>query len=491
MTQSHGFAELIFGLTLLATFFAALLARRDAALDHGDALAGRRLNRWLVGLSAGTTANSGFIVTAAVGLGYAYGLQWVLLPISWLLGDLVFWYLFPARINALGHESKATTLSELLRYGLTGPLASSVAVLSAIVILVCLAGYTSAQWLAGQKFLAGAFGMPDVMALALFALIIIAYSSIGGFRGSVYTDTIQAFIRIIGTIIAVAAVAWFAFTDPATFSHNISMAGNLLNPFPGGTVATVCGFVFGFAAAAIGFGLGQPQILSRYLAGSSPEETRSAWWIYIGFVQFTWIAMTVFGVVLRGVMPGIADPETGLSVFFQQNLGAVATGIIAADVFATIASTSNGLLVAMAQAANYDLLPKTVGGRPVRVPLALTTLAIGALTMLVSMLIHGTVVTMALSSVSMMGAGLAGAVMIKVMKWRHTGASLLSAICIGLLSAIVWKYSGMGAFLNESGVGMASALLTNWLVVSCQFHGEKARGQAIGVTRDKTTHVGH
>ena len=108
MTPQVTTAELVFIVTLVATFGAAILARRHSTQDKDGGLSEIKLNRWLVGLSAGTTANSGFIVTGAVGLGYAYGLQWVLLPISWLLGDLVFWYLFPARINEVGRESRAT-----------------------------------------------------------------------------------------------------------------------------------------------------------------------------------------------------------------------------------------------------------------------------------------------------------------------------------------------------------------------------------------------
>lgn len=463
MNHEIGTAELVFLLTLVATFGAALLARRHSTHKADEGLAGRQLNRWLVGLSAGTTANSGFIVTAAVGLGYIYGFQWLMLPISWLLGDLVFWHFFPARINAYGHHSQATTLSEMLKSGLSGRLAEVVSTLSAIVIVVCLAGYTSAQWLAGQKFLAGAFRLPDYMALVLFALLIIAYSCLGGFRGSVYTDTLQAVIRIVGTIIALVAVAFSASSEPA-FAQNIAAAGaDFLNPFPGGFAAGF-GFVVGFAAAAIGFGLGQPQIISRYLAGSSPEETRSAKWIYISFVQATWIAMTVFGILLRGVMPGLADPEAGLSTFFQNNINAVATGIIVADVFATIASTSNGLLIAMAQAVTHDFLPKAVGQHRPRIPFAVTTLLVGALTMVVSLFIHGTVVSLALSSVSLMGAGLAAAVMIKIMRWRHTAMSLACTICAGLASAVAWKYNGMGGYINEAGIGMVCGLAVNLLL---------------------------
>lgn len=440
-----------------------MLARRHSARKGDDGLAGRNFNRWLVGLSAGTTANSGFIVTAAVGLGYTYGLQWMMLPIAWLLGDLIFWHLFPARINAFGHASQATTLSEMLRVGLDGPMAKVVSVLTALVIVVCLAGYTSAQWLAGEKFLTGAFNLPDHMALVLFAAMIIAYSGIGGFRGSIYTDTLQAVIRVAGTIIALVAIAIFIANEPVSFSRNIAAAGvSFLNPFPSGVLAGI-GFVCGFAAAAIGFGLGQPQIISRYLAGSSPAETQSAKWIYIGFVQFTWVSMTGFGILLRGVMPDLADPEAGLSIFFQSNVNAVATGIIVADIFATIAATSNGILIAMSQAVIHDLLPKRFSqhGRPAS--FAVVTVSIGILTMLISTTLDSSVVSLALSSVSLMGAGLAPAVIIKLMRWNHTSTSIVYTISIGIASAIAWKYSGMGGYFNEAGIGMLCGLFINLL----------------------------
>jgi Na+/pantothenate symporter len=207
-----------------------------------------------------TTANSGFIVTGAAGLGYTYGLQWILLPLSWLLGDLL---VFPARINDLGRESQATTL-----FGGRGSVRPGNPHSPRRIYIRAMVGRA--------KVPRRAFALPGWVALGLFALLIIAYSSIGGFRGSVYTDALQAVIRIVGTIVALAAVIWFAVADSATYWRNMTSAGDgFLNPFPGG-VGITAGFVAGFAAAAIGFGLGQPQIVSRYLAGSSPKETNEA-----------------------------------------------------------------------------------------------------------------------------------------------------------------------------------------------------------------------
>lgn len=460
-------ATAVFFTTLAITYIAAIYARvrsKPGAADED--LAGRGLNRWLVGLSAGTTGNSGFIVTGAVGLGYAGGVQWLLLPLSWLIGDLIFWALFPDRLNRLAREAGATTLSELLTFDLKGRSAKLASVAVALLLVVFLSTYTSAQWLAGKKFLSGVFDLSETTALVAFGLTIVFYSSLGGFRGSIYTDSVQAVIRIVGTAIALGAVAWFAFSNQSAFGANISAAGpDFLLLFPSGTWITALGFIGGYACAAVGFGLGQPQIVTRYMAGASPEETKQAQWIYIGFLQGTWLAMTAFGILLRGVMPGIDDPETGLSHFFQENMGAIVTGIIFADVFATIASTSNGILVAISQTLRRDLLGGLLGeNRHSLIVMTAFTFLIGLGTIALSFVLPGNVFSIAIDAVSKIGAGLAGPVMIKVFRWKHSGPSLLAAILSGIGAAFLWKHLGYATTFNEAGVGIAVSLAVNWIV---------------------------
>lgn len=459
----------VFAASLALTFGAVLLARRrnnNVGITEDD-LAGRQLNRWMIGLSAATTGNSGFIVTGAVGLGYAYGAHWLLLPLSWLLGDLLFWKIFPERLNALARKAKATTLSEVLTYDLQGNAAKLVSIIVAILLVTFLATYTSAQWLAGKKFLSGVFALNDFTALLLFSATIVAYSSLGGFRGSVYADVLQSFIRIIGTSIALVAVIWFATTNSVAFHANIQAAGpDFLSLLGNGSMLSIVGFVGGFALAAVGFGLGQPQIVTRYMAGSSPAETKAAWWIYVGFLQFTWISMTVFGMVLRGVMPGLADPEIGLSIFFQQNIGAVATGIIFADIYATIASTSNGIIVAIAQTLQRDILVKVFHMREGNMShKGSVTFVLGVITILLSFVLPGNVFSIAIDSISKIGAGIAGPMIIKTLGWRHTASSLLLSILSGIGAAYLWSSAGLGSAFNEAGIGIASSLLVNWIAV--------------------------
>jgi Na+/proline symporter len=453
----------VFFAVLVATYIAAWKGRRDARDDAEVYIGQQRLNRWLVGLSAGAAANSGFVVTGAVGLGYSYGLHWLLLPLGWFLGDLVFWKFFPHRINGYGAHARATTLADIITYGLRIGRLHPLTLASSAIVVLCLGGYTMAQWVAGQKFLEGAFGMSGHSTLLIFAAVIIAYSALGRFRGSVYADTLQAVTRILGTLIALGTVCWVAARDPASVAEHIRGAGaGFLNLLGNGTAASTVGFVLGYAAAALGFGLAQPQVTTRYLAASSPREAQAARWIYMGYVQLTWATMTLFGVLLRGVMPNLPDPEKGLTLFVGATLPAVFVGLILGDIFGAIASTANSLLVAMAQAAR-DLFP----GDHRRARIEWLALGLGLGTMLAAWGLEGwtTVFGLAITSVSFMAAGLAPAVAIKVLGWRHSAWSLTAAVFVGIGAALAWNVGGLSGVINESAVGIPVGFLTNFLFV--------------------------
>ena len=451
----------VFGLTILLAFGFSVLGRLRELQSHPRNVASQGLGRWLVGLSAGATANSGFVVAGAVGLGFTGGLHWVVLPLAWFLGDLVFWGLFPRRINAFGQRVGANTVADLITANFSGRSARVVRAIIAVVVICCLGGYTAAQWLAGEKFVTGAFGLGPQVALIVFAAIIVAYTVIGGFRGSVYTDSYQAVLRLGATTLAGGALIAVALRAPEQTMHAIAAQGpQFLQAFPDMTAPAALGFVAGYAAAALGFGLGQPQVLTRYMSAASPDEVQGAKWIYIGFVQYTWIVMTLFGVLLRGVMPDLKDGETGLAAFFSAFMPPVLTGVIIADIFATIAATSNSLIVAMAQTLRHDLIGGREGGKGWG--LLIPTAIIGLATMALSLVIAGNVVTIALASVSILGAGLAPSVMARLLGWRHSPASIVASIAIGTGVAIAWKVAGFDGALNAAAPGMTAGLIVNY-----------------------------
>jgi sodium/proline symporter len=100
----------------IGLFFAvAACAQRKSTSEESDYLtANRGFGTWIVGLSIAGANNSGFIFLGAVGAGYKAGLSALWWPIGFFVGDLIFWAIFPERLNRLARERGAMTVPELI-----------------------------------------------------------------------------------------------------------------------------------------------------------------------------------------------------------------------------------------------------------------------------------------------------------------------------------------------------------------------------------------
>ena len=91
--------------------------------------------------------------------------------------------------------------------------------------------------------------------MIVFALLVIAYSSIGGFKGSVYADTFQSTIRLFGSTLALVTVAYIAVQDVALFTANIAREGvdaNFLPPLGDLSLIAALAFVYGYIFTSLG-----------------------------------------------------------------------------------------------------------------------------------------------------------------------------------------------------------------------------------------------
>jgi sodium/proline symporter len=126
-----------FSLPVCGFLFVAWWAQRQATGSRADyLLADRSFGTWVVGLSTAGAANSGFMFLGAVGAGYTLGVQALWWPIGFFIGDLVFWSLFPARVNALARERGVFTAPGLLAAQFSAQSGQRVRQVAGIVILV-------------------------------------------------------------------------------------------------------------------------------------------------------------------------------------------------------------------------------------------------------------------------------------------------------------------------------------------------------------------
>lgn len=448
-------ASILLGFSLYAAALALIGFACGVRRPHSDlTLGGRRLNRYLVAIAAASAGNSGFIMTGAVGLGYAYGLKWVLLPLAWFLGDLAFWHSQPSKLNNLARTTDARSIPGLLAGGVDGislPLRRIIGLL-----VVAVAGlYACSQFIASGKMFGSFTGIDPRLGVSLTLLVVGLYSITGGFRATVWSDVLQMLVMVLTTagVITVAITRQLPIGDlltslKAVSSDFLSLTGTM-------SAGALLGFVAGWASAALGFGLSQPHLVLMYMAGKSPQETLSAKWTYMALLQFTWIGMTVFGVLARPMIAQIDDPETTLAHFCLQFCWLPFTIIAFAGVFSAIASTVDALVISSVGTLIDDvfhLQNRPAVFRAVSVGFVITAA-------LCSLLLPADVFGTAALAVSLLACSIGPLVLLKLNLGHLRPGLLLSLLLFNVGLAVSWRVFGLSNIINEACPAMTLALL--------------------------------
>jgi len=445
--------HIVFLIALLPIPLLVLLAKKNTLSD--DEFGGKTYGKYMVGISAAATGNSGFIMTGAVGLGYAYGMQWVLLPLSWLLGDIFFWKFGPKKLNEYCEKNEFSNVVEVIS-GKNGNYSKFIFILTSVFVSILLGAYISSQWLAGSKVITGFIEIESDLAIILIGGFVSAYCIVGKFRGSVYTDLYQGILMILVTTLSLYLVISLDEITPIDLKSEFYSLWGVLS------LQSIILFILGYAVASIGFGFGQLQVTSRYISAKNPKEADSARWIYISFLQYTWVGMTLFGFFLREKGFEVEDPEAALIPFFKAHAGSILTGIAVAGIFAAIVSTVDSIIISI---TNLFKSKFKFFGKGNYIIESVAIILITSITIVFSIKSDSSVFSIAIVSISMIGGVLSGPIIIRLYKFKHTEVSLLVSLMISGITCYLWRTFGLSAVINEAVIGITLSLFTNYFVI--------------------------
>ncbi len=451
-------------ITLLLGFIAA---KGRSNTNEEFYLADRSLKWYTIALSAGATANSGFIMTTAIALGYLQGVSALLLPLAFLIGTLAFWQFFPARATELSHDKKLKTIAETLTHDFLN-YKSAFALLTSLLLVIATGLYTAAQWRASAISLTGFIDIELNYAIIASGLFVASYSIMGGFRSSVWTDVLQAIIMFV-IILFLVYHTYSLYPDKSQILETLTQKDKgFLNLFNGYSLMSGLGFIIGWACASMGFSISQPQIIDRFYAAENPKEASKAKWLYIGFVQITWVGMTLVGVLLSGLVVDLDFPtsEKALSTVIAKDFHPIIKGITLTAIYAAIASTADSLLISVSNSISNDLLKPILKRKDLsHVSNRAVTLLTAVLTICLAVFfVNGSVYDLVMSSIMLLGSSIAPAMIIKLMQWKNSPTSLFLCIVTGLTTALLWKYQfALSGHINETVPALVVSLATNWL----------------------------
>ncbi len=472
-------------LITLALYFVLMIGiglfawRKSTDTSEGYLLAGRNLTPAVAALSAGASDMSGWLLLGLPGALYASGLVEAWIGIGLFAGAVINWIIVAPRLRQQTEElGNALTIPEFLANRFPDK-AVALRVVSAIVIVAFFTVYTAAGLVGGGKLFETAFAglLPSIalsdymLGIWITALVVLAYTMVGGFLAVSLTDFVQGCIMVVALVLmplvvmfgsggeAGGSIADVAATQPGFLSLTDGL--------------TLLGFI---SAVTWGLGyFGQPHIIVRFMAISTIEQVKTA-----RNIGLTWMGVALIGAIGIGITGRayadrngilVEDPETIFIVLSELLFHPLITGFLLAALLAAIMSTiSSQLLVSSSSLTEdfYRLFLRQQASERERVNVGRICVAIVALAA-IAIAADPDSQVLGLVSNAWAGFGAAfGPLIILALTWdKMTGAGAVAGLVTGAAVVTIWIASGLNAsFMGGQGLyEIVPGFIAAWLAI--------------------------
>lgn len=437
----------VFLLYILVMLAIGLYFLRKNESEDDYYVSGRNMGSWHIGFSVVATDVGGGFSIGLGGLGFVMGMSGSWLLFTGLIGAWLSAVFLVPVVSRMSSKFRLLTFPQVFEkhYG------KSVALLAGIVSAVGYLGFTSSQLLAGAKLASGSFDSLSLgSATLLMGAIAVVYTSMGGLKAVIYTDSVQWAILLFGLIfiglpLGYSAVggmdAILATIQPELLSFSNIDFKTILN-----WMVTIVPIWF------VGMTLYQ-----RIYACRDEKTAKKAWFI-AGLLEWPLMAMMGVGLGLLGRVAAEQgmfasagflsaegmDEEMGLPLLLKSILPVGLMGLMMSAYFSAILSTADSCLMAASGNVLTDILDRFRSGvRTMKSSLRLSqliTLLLGILAIFIAARMESVLDLM-----------------------LYSYAFMVSGLFIPVIGMLFWrKSSSAGAFWSM----LIGGFTTTYLIVS-------------------------
>ncbi len=419
----------------------ALWSRRETKSLSGFFLAGKKLPFWVVAFSTNATGESGWLLLGLTGMGYMVGAHAYWVVVGEVIGMALSWYLISIRLKRLSDETDSITLPDVIsaRFDDDKHIRRSISV---VIILTMVCAYVTAQMVASGKALSSFIGMDYTTAVVVGAVIIIAYTFVGGYKAVAYTDVVQGILMLAGLIVMPivaisAAGGWQSVTDnlAAQDPGLVSMWDITGTGIPG-WIALVS-----FLAIGLPF-LGVPQLMVRFMSAKDEGELKKARILSVIVIFLFDIGAVTAGMAGRALFPGLEDAETIFPVLSTELFPPLIAGVMMVIVLSAIMSTVDSLLLLASSAVVRDTMQKILGSAKSDKVLAgygkIVTILIGLIGIAFAIKEVKLIFWFVLFAWSGLGAAFGPVIICMLYYKKTTLAGVAAGMLGGFLTSVIW-----------------------------------------------------
>ncbi|WKD57859.1 Sodium/proline symporter [Corynebacterium capitovis DSM 44611] len=463
---------LYFGVMVAIGFYSWL---RTSKYDD-YVLADRGLGPFVAGLSAGASDMSGWLLMGLPGALFVAGMSELWIVVGLFIGTWANWKFIAPRLRAYSEVAKNSITLPSFFQNRTRDSSPLLRVVAAVIIIFFFTFYVSSGMVSGGRYFESTFHGDYLTGMLIVGSITVLYTFLGGFLAVSYTDVVQGALMFLA-LIAVPVMALVALDHPADiFSFATSHA---YGPWPEGNpnyfdmIAGVSGAtVIGNLAWGLGY-MGQPHIITRFMALRSPEEATSA-----RRTGTFWVLMCYLGAVSTALVSTVYFAQHGSTVTDQSGFETIfldlsrilfhpfIAGIILTAVLAAIMSTMSSQLLVTSSALVEDLYRATSRRTPSHTTLLVLSRSMVVAVAVVAMVlaVHPSDTILNLVGFAWAGFGAAfGPVVVASLYWRRlTAPGAVAGMIAGAATVFIWgSIDVLSGAIYEivPGVAVATAAL--------------------------------
>ena len=314
----------------------------------------RELGGFVLAMTTVATYSSVSSFVGGPGMAFHIGFGWIYMAVVQVTAIFLVLGIFGKRVALLARKLNAVTVVDIIRARFQSDFLAAVA---AFVIVIFFCGTMTAQFVGGAKLFAAVTGYSYETGLILFGLVVVVYTSIGGFRAVALTDTCCALIMMVGIVLLLRYVLAAGGGYEAIMTSIEANHPEMLEPFSFGNMPWTLYFTQWILVGICTIAL--PQSVVRGISYKNTEGLHSAMLIGTVVVGFMNIGINFTGILARGVLMGTpADyggvdniiPTTIITVMPRELVGLAIIGPLSAAI-----STISGLLIVASSAIVKDV----------------------------------------------------------------------------------------------------------------------------------------
>ena len=357
---------LVFIAYFVILFFVALMFFFNGSnKDQKDFfLGGRSMGPWVTAMSAQASDMSAWLLMGLPGSILAFGFGQIWIGIGLALGTAANWIFCAKRLRLFSRAADdAITLPQYLTNRFATK-SKTLQIVCAIIFLLAFTIYVASAFVAGTSVFTMLFpGISERTAMIVFALIIIGYTFLGGFKAVCWTDFFQGLLMLV----ALLAIPIIVVTTQDLDTSLLSNVYEYTDAATGEVVA--CDFGAGLFSASwqdivsgLGWGLGyfgMPHILVRFMSIEKPSMIKQS-----SVIAIVWVVLSIGAACLMAYQARMIVAEELLTAGAQKTVfivmarrffPPVISGFLLAAIMAASVSTADSQLLVASSSFTSDL----------------------------------------------------------------------------------------------------------------------------------------